>query len=201
MLSEGFIPAYSLEVFQNHNTPALHLNTSCWFSSCLTRGAVSKFRVQIEAVSTIKFLLCYPHATSLPTELLIPNYFIWPFIPHFLMLVGLDGLCAVTYLFIVSCVCSILHLCSDFQIHHFLPEPSLPWPCFSGPGLDLAASTFCFIYCSGSPSLSSSLYKHPLLLASSFPEETGESGEGESTLEQKEPPQQWGSGLKSVMKI
>ena len=60
------------------------------------------FRVQIEAVSTIKFLPCYPNATSLlPTELLIPSI-LSDHLSHFLMLVGLDGLCAVTHLFIVS---------------------------------------------------------------------------------------------------
>ena len=83
---------------------------------------------------------------------------------HFLMLsVGPDGLCAVTHFFNASLFYS--QLCCDFKICHFFPELSLPRPSVFGPILDLAASSCYPICCSGSPRLSSSLYKHPLLLA------------------------------------
>ena len=151
---------------------------------------VSKFRVQIEAVSTIKFLPCYPHATSpLPTELLIPGI-LSDSLSHFLTLVGLDGLCAVTHLFIISCVCSILHLPLTFRsITSFQNLPcldhvslALDWIWLPPPFVPSAALAL--------PVPAPHSTNTALLLASSFPEGTGESDEGESTLEQMEPPQQ-----------
>lgn len=80
--------------------------------------------------------------------------------------------------FIVSCVCSILHLALTFRsTTSFQTFPTLTmflWP-WTGSG----CLHVCTIYCSGKPSQSQLLtLQTPLLLASSFPEGTGESGEG-----------------------
>lgn len=106
------------------------------------------------------------------------------------MLVGLDGLCAVTYLFIVSCVCSILHLAltfrstTSFQNLPYLDHVSLALDWIWLPPRFVPSTALAL------PVSAPHSTNTPLLLASSFPEGTGESGEGESTLEQKEPPQQ-----------
>lgn len=181
MLSERF---YSCIFIRSISKIILHLHCTQIHlvgSVLVLQGVVSKFRVQTEAVSTLKFLPCYPHATSLlPTELLIPSI-LSDHLSHFLMLVGLDGLCAVTYLFIVSCVCPILHLAltfrsiTSFQNLPCLDHVSLAWIWLPPPFVPSAAL--------GLPVPAPHSTNSPLLLASSFPAGIGESGERESTLE------------------
>lgn len=104
--------------FQNHVTPARPLNTSYWFSSCLTKS-----HIQVQSLDW--GCLNYQAPSMLPmcqspllTELLAPSI-LSEHLFHFLMLlVGLDGLCAVTRLFNVSCVL--------FPTELWLSDPSLP---------------------------------------------------------------------------
>lgn len=140
-------------------------------------------------------LICYfAYFASLPASYraLGSWYFIWAFLFfHFLMLLlGPDGLCAVTHLFSATCVL--------FSTLPWLSDPSLPsraspalttclWP---WPGCGHLQRFY--ICCSSSPGPSSSLCRHSSPAGLPLPHRNWRKWgrkHGWSTLEQMQPPQ------------
>lgn len=189
-------------------TPARPLDTACPFSSCLTRNHFPSLgsRLRLSQLSSsflvthvpVSYFACFTPLPP-PYRALASSYFVWAFFPLCCQL-ALRGCVQTSSL--LTPLCSVLNFTVTFQIQHFLPEPSLPWPSVFGPVLDLAASSSYPICCSSSPSPSSSLYKHPLLLAFLLAE-MGESGEGSKEVYSRAnlTSLQWESGLKSGRRI